>query len=198
MLKALFEPSVAERPSGKIAEVQGSSQIVSPMDHGWQTETSPYNAILLILEILFTRLFFFLFLSLFLSLFLHLSLTASSALHGVWVYTRAVQIPIVSIIHGLVLIMSSLLSRLNPAPAFPAYTGPYKVGTQELEIPISDLPTSSPPPDANITTVSFRIFYPCEPTKPKFVYWLPSPQGDYFRAYARFLSAGPGLASFLR
>ena len=146
----------------------------------------------------FCSLVFSFFFSLFLSLFLHLSLTASSALHGVWVYTRAVQIPIVSFIHGLVPTMSSLLSRLNPAPAFPAYTGPYKVGTQELEIPISDLPTSSPPPDANITTVSFRIFYPCEPTKPKFVYWLPSPQGDYFRAYARFLSAGPGLASFLR
>lgn len=94
--------------------------------------------------------------------------------------------------------MSSLLSRLNPVPSFPAYTGPYNVGTQELEIPISDLPTSNPPPDANVTTVSFRLFYPCEPTKPKSVYWLPSPQGEYFRAYARFLSAGPRLASFLR
>lgn len=93
--------------------------------------------------------------------------------------------------------MSSLRSRLNPVPSFPAYTGPYNVGTQELEIPISDLPTSNPPPDANVTTVSFRIFYPCEPTKPKSVYWLPSPQGEYFRAYARFLSAGPRLASFL-
>lgn len=93
--------------------------------------------------------------------------------------------------------MSSLLSRLSPIPAFPAYTGPYHVGTQEVEIPISDLPTSSPPPDANITTVSFRIFYPCQPSKPKPAYWLPSPQGEYFRAYARFLSAGPRLASFL-
>ncbi|CAF9941676.1 MAG: hypothetical protein ALECFALPRED_009260 [Alectoria fallacina] len=93
--------------------------------------------------------------------------------------------------------MSYLLSRLNPVPSFPAYTGPYKVGTQEIEIPISDLPTSCPPPDADITTVSFRIFYPCEPTQPKSVYWLPSPQREYFRAYARFLSAGPRLASFL-
>ena len=94
--------------------------------------------------------------------------------------------------------MSSLLSRLNPVPSFPAYTGPYKVGTQEVEIPISDLSTGSPPPDANITTVSFRIFYPCEPTKPQSVYWLPNPQAEYFRAYFRFLSAGPRLASFLR
>lgn len=93
--------------------------------------------------------------------------------------------------------MSSLLSHLNPVPSFPAYTGPYTVGTQEVEIPISDLPKSNLPPDAAITTVSFRIFYPCEPTKPKPAYWLPSPQGEYFRAYARFLSAGPRLASFL-
>lgn len=93
--------------------------------------------------------------------------------------------------------MSSLLSRLNPVPSFPSYTGPYSVGTQEVEIPVSDLPSTSPPPDANITTLSFRIFYPCKPTKPKPVYWLPSPQGEYFRAYARFMSAGPRLASFL-
>lgn len=108
------------------------------------------------------------------------------------------QITIILSIHGRVPTMSSLLSRLSPIPAFPAYTGPYHVGTQEVEIPISDLPTSSPPPDANITTVSFRIFYPCQPSKPKPAYWLPSPQGEYFRAYARFLSAGPRLASFLR
>lgn len=94
--------------------------------------------------------------------------------------------------------MFSLLSRLNPVPSFPAYTGPYNVGTQEIEIPISDLSTVSPPPDANITTVSFRIFYPCEPTKSNSVYWLPSPQAEYFRAYFRFLSAGPRLAYFLR
>ena len=95
-------------------------------------------------------------------------------------------------------VLLSALSRVNPVPSFPAYTGPYNVGTQELEIPISDLPASSPPPDANITTVSFRIFYPCAPTKPRSAYWLPTPQGEYFCAYARFLSAGPRLASFLR
>ena len=95
--------------------------------------------------------------------------------------------------------MSSFFSLLNPIPAFAAHTGPYNVGTQEVEIPISDLPLSSPPPDASITTLSFRIFYPCQPdtTKPKPVYWLPKPQGEYLRAYSRFLSAGPRLAAFL-
>ena len=92
---------------------------------------------------------------------------------------------------------SSFLSRLNPVPSFPAYTGPYSVGTQEVEIPISDLQTEYPTPYPSITTLTFRIFYPCQPAKPKPVYWLPSPQGEYFRAYARFLSAGPRLASLL-
>ena len=94
--------------------------------------------------------------------------------------------------------MFSIFSHLNLIPSFPAYTGPYSVGTQEVEIPLSDLPTATTPsPDADITTLSLRIFYPCEPTKSKPLYWLPSPQGEYFRAYARFLSAGPRLASFL-
>ena len=93
--------------------------------------------------------------------------------------------------------MSSLFSRLNPVPSFPAYTGPYSVGTQEVEIPISNLQTECLPPDPSITTLTFRVFYPCQPAKPKPVYWLPSPQGEYFRAYARFLSAGPRLASLL-
>ena len=94
---------------------------------------------------------------------------------------------------------SSLLSRLSPIPSFAAYTGPYSVGSQDVEIPISHLPTGTPPPDASITTLSFRIFYPCQPNlpNPKPVYWLPSPQDGFLRAYARFLSAGPRLASFL-
>ncbi|KAK0509010.1 hypothetical protein JMJ35_008381 [Cladonia borealis] len=117
--------------------------------------------------------------------------------------------------------MAKLLSHLNPIPGFPAYTGPYQVGTINLEIPISDLsspseaqaPTPeiapplanaseeqrailSPPPNFDITTISFRIFYPCEPTKSsKSPYWLPSPQTAYLHAYARFLGASPRLAT---
>jgi len=95
--------------------------------------------------------------------------------------------------------MTSLLSHLNPTPSFPAYTGPYKVGTVDCEIPISQLPSSSPSPDPLISTVSFRIFYPCEetqtPTKP--VYWIPEPQHDYISAYARFLGASSKLSNFI-
>ena len=117
--------------------------------------------------------------------------------------------------------MAKLLSHLNPIPGFPAYTGPYQVGTVDVEIPITELSspsearpptpeiapplanataeqrnTLSPPPDFDITTISFRIFYPCEPTKSsKSPYWLPAPQTAYLQGYARFLGASPRLAT---
>ncbi len=117
--------------------------------------------------------------------------------------------------------MAKLLSHLNPIPGFPGFTGPYDVGTVDLEIPISELSspseaqaptpeiapplanaseeqrdTLSPPPNFDITTISFRIFYPCEPTKSsKSPYWLPTPQTEYLKAYARFLGASPRLAT---
>ena len=100
-------------------------------------------------------------------------------------------------------VIMSFLSSLSPIPSFSAYTGPYAVGTEDLEVPTSQLSpsTSQPPPDSNLSTISFRIFYPCakeqpKPTKP--VYWLPEPQDDYFRAYARFMQASPWLACVLR
>ncbi|KAL8842574.1 MAG: hypothetical protein Q9176_002531 [Flavoplaca citrina] len=94
----------------------------------------------------------------------------------------------------------SFLSHLNPAPCFPSYTGPYKVGTADVEIPAAELPTPSPTPDPTLSTVSFRIFYPCEtPTKTaKPVYWLPDPQQEYLGAYVRFLGASRRVSSFLR
>ncbi|KAI4251462.1 MAG: hypothetical protein LQ352_004842 [Teloschistes flavicans] len=96
--------------------------------------------------------------------------------------------------------MVAFLSHLNPIPGFPSYTGPYKVGTADVEIPAAELPSPSPTPDPNLTTVSFRIFYPCEPpTKPpKSVYWLPDPQHEYLGAYTRFLGASRRLSGFLR
>ncbi|KAI9837019.1 MAG: hypothetical protein M1819_000668 [Sarea resinae] len=95
--------------------------------------------------------------------------------------------------------MASFFSRLNPVHAFPPYRGPYSVGSIEVEIPVSDLasPSTTPPsPDANITTLQFRVFYPCEKKPPKStaVYWIPSPQRSYLSAYARFLGASPTLA----
>lgn len=94
--------------------------------------------------------------------------------------------------------MSSYLSRLSPVPGFPAYTGPHKVGTLDVELPISELesPTSAPVDD--IATVQYRIFYPCEPdAKAKSIGWLPSPQRGYVSAYTRFLGAGSYLAEFI-
>ncbi|KAI9682357.1 MAG: hypothetical protein M1817_000411 [Caeruleum heppii] len=92
--------------------------------------------------------------------------------------------------------MTSLLSRMSPVPGFPNYTGPYKVGTVDLEIPTSELPSPSPQPDPYINTLQCRIFYPCEEPskKAKPVRWIPTPQREYVGAYAKFLGAGDAVA----
>ena len=94
--------------------------------------------------------------------------------------------------------MAHLLSQLNPVPAFPPYSGPYKVGTVDVEVPVTDLPSPSPAPDPNISTVHFRVFYPGEEPQelPKRTYWIPDPQREYLGAYARFLGAGPSVSEF--
>ena len=90
-------------------------------------------------------------------------------------------------------------SRLSPIPSFPPYSGPYSVGTQDVEIPVSELSSPVSAPDPQVSTISFRLFYPCESEKrAKSVYWLPEPQGEYLRAYYRFMQASPWLASLLR
>lgn len=96
--------------------------------------------------------------------------------------------------------MSAFFSRFSPIPAYPTYTGPYEVGTLEVEIPVEELPSPAPAPEPTIPTISFRIFYPCEtPTKPaKPVYWLPDPQRAYFGAYIRFLGASRRLSGVLQ
>ncbi|KAK4203855.1 platelet-activating factor acetylhydrolase [Triangularia verruculosa] len=95
--------------------------------------------------------------------------------------------------------MSLLSTLLNPVPGFPEYTGPYKVGTVDVEIPISELPSSQKPEGAaNIQTVLFRIFYPAVPeAQGKKVTWLPAPQRLHIEAYAQFLGLGSKAASFL-
>lgn len=121
----------------------------------------------------------------------------------------------------------SFFSRLNPVPQFPAYTGPYDVGSFELEIPASSLGrgTSPPPPDVRIETVQFRVFYPADKATPtsntqgresgggggwwwfggrekpagsKPVRWLPEPyQREYLSGYARFMGVNSGFAEIV-
>lgn len=96
--------------------------------------------------------------------------------------------------------VSSYLSRLSPVPAFPDYTGPYKVGTIDVEIPISKLEAPSPAPEnaTNIHTVQFRVFYPTTAdANGKRITWLPAPQRLHVSAYTQFLGIGPMMASVL-
>ncbi|KAI1084219.1 phospholipase A2 [Whalleya microplaca] len=95
--------------------------------------------------------------------------------------------------------LSSLLSRLNPVPGFAEYTGPYKVGTVDVEIPVSELDSPAPAPasaiEAGIETVQFRIFYPTTPdAQGKRITWLPAPQRDHLSAYIQFLGVGTLVA----
>ncbi|TGJ85776.1 hypothetical protein E0Z10_g2971 [Xylaria hypoxylon] len=91
----------------------------------------------------------------------------------------------------------SLLSKLNPVPRFPEFTGPYKVGTVDIEIPICELesPVQAPDNAAEIETIQFRVFYPCDSgATGKRITWLPAPQRDYLSAYIKFLGVGAFFA----
>ncbi|RWA12820.1 hypothetical protein EKO27_g2284 [Xylaria grammica] len=88
---------------------------------------------------------------------------------------------------------SRVLSKLNPVPRFPDFTGPYKVGTVDIEIPVCELESPAPAPDnaTEIETIQFRVFYPCDPSATgKRISWLPAPQRDYLSAYIKFLGVG--------
>ena len=96
--------------------------------------------------------------------------------------------------------LPTLLSRLNPVPTFPEYTGPHKVGTVDFEIAVSELCQPFPTPEeaAAIDTIQFRVFYPATPeSRGKTITWLPAPQRLHVSAYAQFLGAGSMLASAL-
>lgn len=93
--------------------------------------------------------------------------------------------------------MASYLSRLNPVPAFPEYTGPYKVGSIDIEIPVAELDSPSPTPShaQGIHTVQYRVFYPAtRDSEGKHINWLPAPQRTHVSAYTQFLGVGPILA----
>jgi len=97
--------------------------------------------------------------------------------------------------------MSSVFSRFNPVPRFPAYTGPHKVGTVDVEIPVSHIDSpASPTPDGadTIHTVLFRIYYPAVPeSQGSPITWLPTPQRINISAYSQFLGLGSKLASVI-
>ncbi|ORY71116.1 platelet-activating factor acetylhydrolase, isoform II-domain-containing protein [Pseudomassariella vexata] len=93
--------------------------------------------------------------------------------------------------------LTSYLTNLNPIPSFPEYTGPYKVGTVDVEIPVSELESPAPAPDnaTEIETVQFRVFYPAQPNSHgKRITWLPAPQRHYLSAYIKFLGIGSLVA----
>ncbi|RFU79274.1 phospholipase a2 [Trichoderma arundinaceum] len=96
--------------------------------------------------------------------------------------------------------LSAYLSRLSPVPAFPEYTGPFKVGTVDVEIPVADLPFPSPRPEnaSEIPTVLFRVFYPAvAESNERLISWLPTPQRHYVSAYTKFMGVGHTLAELL-
>lgn len=72
------------------------------------------------------------------------------------------------------------------------------MGTIDVELPVADLEAPSAAPEEHISTVQYRIFYPCEPESAgKTVSWLPAPQREHVSAYTRFLGAGSRLAEFI-
>lgn len=96
--------------------------------------------------------------------------------------------------------MASYLAKLSPVPAFPEYTGPYKVGTMDVEIPVSELNSPSPAPEnaSDIPTVQFRVFYPAvDDSNEKRIPWLPNPQRHHVSAYTRFVGISSALAEVL-
>ncbi|KAJ9616291.1 hypothetical protein H2200_000009 [Cladophialophora chaetospira] len=93
----------------------------------------------------------------------------------------------------------TMISLLSPIPALPKPFGPHKVGTSEWEIPVSEIPSPSPIPDEELTTIKFRLFYPTTPNakSKNSVSWLPSPQREWNQAYASFLGASSRVSSFI-
>lgn len=87
------------------------------------------------------------------------------------------------------------LNRINPTPAFPAHSGPYKVGSIDVEIPTSELDDPGTNATSDLPTVAFRVFYPAkQESNERGVRWIPSPQREYISAYARFLGANSAFA----
>lgn len=89
-----------------------------------------------------------------------------------------------------------MFSYLSPVPVLPEKPGPFPVGSTEVEIPVSEIPSTSPVPDATIASIKFRVFYPTASSAPSkhTIPWLPQPQQQWLEAYSIFLGASPRLA----
>ncbi|KAF4586001.1 phospholipase A2 [Ophiocordyceps camponoti-floridani] len=96
--------------------------------------------------------------------------------------------------------IATLLSRISPVPAFPEYTGRYKVGSVDAELPVDSLesPVPTPAKAGDIATVQFRVFYPAvDESAEKRISWLPKPRRQHVSAYTQFVGLGPWLSDFL-
>ncbi|KAM7198048.1 phospholipase A2 [Naviculisporaceae sp. PSN 640] len=94
--------------------------------------------------------------------------------------------------------MTSWFTQLNPVPSFPAYTGPYKVGTIDVELPSAVFNSTSPAPEGadDIHTVLFRVYYPATSDSDSSpITWLPAPQRLHLNFYSQFLGLRPWTAN---
>lgn len=85
-------------------------------------------------------------------------------------------------------------------PSFPDYTGPYRVGTIDIEVPVTELSSPAPVPSnaTDIHTILVRVYYPAEPnTGGHKIHWLPTPQRQNVSAYAQFMGLGPTVSSLV-
>ena len=101
--------------------------------------------------------------------------------------------------HDLLPFTVTMLSSLNPIPSFPAYAGPYRVGSSELEVPVAEVPSETPVPDPKITSIKFRVFYPTtsDATSRKSVSWLPEPHKESLAGLLAFAGTSPRLQKLL-
>jgi len=109
-----------------------------------------------------------------------------------------VLLTLLCIVGGIVIRANIFSSTMWPIPSLPAYSGPYTVGTFDIEVPSADLLPAAADSKLVPETVSCRIFYPAEKDKSHIsrpVYWIQEPQKGIVAAYGQFLGARPALAS---